>query len=245
MNEKEWLERQSSWLARYHPRPMLDFLRGKASERKFRLFALACCRRIWNLIPYEGLKNLVDVTERQVDGLSCDEELDEVRTEMRSLEGNPPAPVCLMDDHASLIAYNATEAVECAASPGEGYAVALCSAEWVAMTIADAVKDQNALHSEWEIHSRLLHDIFGNPFRPVSLDSSMLAWRDGIIPRLAEEAYNHRSLPTGVLETMRLGLLADALEEFGGADQDLVRHCRSEGVHVRGCWAIDLLLRKE
>ena len=35
------------------------------------------------------------------------------------------------------------------------------------------------------------------------------------------------------------------LEETGCADRDLLDHCRSGGEHVRGCWAVDLLLGKE
>ena len=42
-----------------------------------------------------------------------------------------------------------------------------------------------------------------------------------------------------------LPILADALEEAGCANQDLLAHCRHSGEHVRGCWAVDLLLGKE
>jgi hypothetical protein len=37
---------EAEWLACTEPGPMLDFLRGRASDRKFRHFAVACCRRI-------------------------------------------------------------------------------------------------------------------------------------------------------------------------------------------------------
>ena len=42
-----------------------------------------------------------------------------------------------------------------------------------------------------------------------------------------------------------LRVLADALEEAGCTDADLLAHCRSGGGHLRGCWAVDLLLGKE
>jgi hypothetical protein len=40
-------------------------------------------------------------------------------------------------------------------------------------------------------------------------------------------------------------ILADALEEAGCDNPDLLGHCRNEGSHVRGCWAVDLILSKD
>jgi hypothetical protein len=39
-------------------------------------------------------------------------------------------------------------------------------------------------------------------------------------------------------------ILADALEDAGCANPDLLDHCRTPGVHVRGCWVLDLILGK-
>ena len=38
--------------------------------------------------------------------------------------------------------------------------------------------------------------------------------------------------------------LADALEEAGCTDVEILSHCREPGEHVRGCWVVDLLLGK-
>jgi hypothetical protein len=92
------------------------------------------------------------------------------------------------------------------------------------------------------IQSALLRDLLGpRPFRPVALDP---AWRtpDGL--SLAQAAYEHRALPAGTLDPARLGLLADALEDAGCDNPDILGHLRGPGPHVRGCWAVDLLLRK-
>jgi hypothetical protein len=39
-------------------------------------------------------------------------------------------------------------------------------------------------------------------------------------------------------------ILADALEEAGCTNSDILDHCRQSGEHVRGCWVIDALLGK-
>jgi len=61
---------------------------------------------------------------------------------------------------------------------------------------------------------------------------------------LAQAAYDERLLPSGELDTVRLAVLADALEEAGSADADVLSHLRGPGPHVRGCWAVDLILSR-
>jgi hypothetical protein len=65
------------------------------------------------------------------------------------------------------------------------------------------------------------------------------------VKKLAEAAYEERSLPAGTLNTQRLAVLADALEEAGCTDQTILDHLRGPGPHVRGCWAVDLILGKQ
>ena len=61
---------------------------------------------------------------------------------------------------------------------------------------------------------------------------------------LAQAAYDNRNLPAGTLEYARLLVLADALEEAGCDNADILNHLREPGEHVRGCWCVDLLLVK-
>jgi hypothetical protein len=90
-----------------------------------------------------------------------------------------------------------------------------------------------------------IRDIFDNPFRPVTIDQTLLTWRDATIPKLAQAAYDERELPSGHLDTKRLAILADALEEAGCTNEDVLAHLRGPGPHVRGCWVVDLLLGRE
>jgi hypothetical protein len=62
---------------------------------------------------------------------------------------------------------------------------------------------------------------------------------------LAAAAYNERTYPAGTLEATRLAILADALEEAGCTEQAILDHLRAPGLHVRGCWAVDLVLAKK
>jgi hypothetical protein len=91
----------------------------------------------------------------------------------------------------------------------------------------------------------LLRDIFSNPFRPSPpLPPAVLAWNDGLVRRLAQAIYDVRDMPAGTLDAGRLGVLADALLDAGCEDDEVVRHLREPGPHVRGCWAVDVILGK-
>jgi hypothetical protein len=83
----------------------------------------------------------------------------------------------------------------------------------------------------------LVRDIFGNPYRLVRIDPSWLSWRDGAASTLSQAIYQSLAFD-------RLPLLADVLEDAGCTDSELLGHLRSPGPHVRGCWAVDLVLGK-
>jgi hypothetical protein len=105
----------------------------------------------------------------------------------------------------------------------------------------DSEPAQQALTQAAAHHVALLRDIFGNPFRPVTVSP---AWQSPTIVALAQAAYDERDLPAGTLDPARLAVLADALEEAGCTEQTLLDHLRGPGPHVRGCWAVDLVLGK-
>jgi len=93
---------------------------------------------------------------------------------------------------------------------------------------------ENAHKEALQTGAASLRDIFGNPFRPITVDP---AWRTATVVALTEAIYADRAFD-------RLPILADALEEAGCTSAELLSHCRQPGEHVRGCWAVDLVLGK-
>src|SRR4051794_40919142 len=66
---------EQEWLAATDATPMLEFLRDRASHRKFRLFSNACCQQIWNFITAPALRQAVEVSERFADNAATGAQL--------------------------------------------------------------------------------------------------------------------------------------------------------------------------
>jgi hypothetical protein len=82
---------------------------------------------------------------------------------------------------------------------------------------------------------RLIHEIVGNPFRSVTFDP---LWRTSTVLALAQGIYDERAFD-------RMPILADALQDAGCENEDILNHCRDpKQIHVRGCWVVDLALGK-
>jgi len=220
MNEEQWLSCAD-------PTAMLEFLRngGKVSERKLRLFACACCRNVWRLMTDKCSRRAVEVAERFADGQATPQTLQ--KWHWAAYEAHE------MTDEAGRVsaAYAANRATHLDAS--------------LAALGASAAAEYAGLAPAGQCD--LLRDIVANPFRVTPpIDPVWLCWNDRTIPRLAWASYEERSLPNGMLDTVRLAVLADALEEAGGGNEEVLSHLRQQGlVHVRGCWVIDLLLNKK
>jgi hypothetical protein len=99
---------------------------------------------------------------------------------------------------------------------------------------------RKAADAEQAAQATLVRDIF-NPYYTLSLP---LKPHNGDVVNLAQAAYDNRTLPEGTLDNARLAVLGDALEKAGCADGELLGHLRSPGPHVRGCFALDLVLGK-
>jgi hypothetical protein len=203
---------EAEWLACTDPNPMLEFLRGKASDRKLRLFAVACVRPYVLRINEARIAQIVNVSEAYADQEASWNELAEVRKMARLL-------VQEAMQHRGQIAFGGgfVRWVQATAHP---------TANVAARTAAERASDD------------ILRDIFGNPFRPATVPAAVVVWKDRTIPKLAQAIYDERAFD-------RMPILADALEEAVCNNEEMLNHCRRPGVHVRGCWVVDLVLGKE
>jgi hypothetical protein len=238
---------EGEWLGCTDPRSMLEFLNGEASDRKHRLIACACARRVWERISSTTPAE-IELSEAFADGQASAKEIVErwelliVPKEPRSAWAACAALQWLLNDtdSTSEVAENLIEfAVEFRTLlDGEQH----CYNAVYPETDAQRATRNAIFDAETIEQVALIRDIVGNPFCPVSLDS---VWLTPTVLSLAESVYNERSLPTGNFEPERLAVLADALEDAGCADADILSHCRGPGPHVRGCWVVDLLLGKQ
>jgi hypothetical protein len=229
---------------------MLNFLQGRASGRKLRCFAFACGRRycvIWEESAetddyFRRLKptvdelcgRIIDAAERLDDGEATAEIVEALRRQLWEGSG---APISLNWDITATVTGDADFWVrryedDCRSA-----------SEQASREAAELWKKYN----ERLFQADLIRDLVGPlAFRSVSLPSSVRTWSDGFVVKLATAIYEERSLPQGTLDSVRLGVLADALDEAGVTDPDIGGHLRQPGgVHVRGCFVIDMLLGKE
>jgi hypothetical protein len=223
---------------------MLEFLTEGGSRRKLQLFGIGCCRRIWHRIFDARCRQAVEAVERFIEGQCTISELDAERI---LAEGASPFVVGGKDPSGNTAAiaiawaphWNSDHHWPCIYSVCNYASHAACRFSELQGKNKKQRK-QNGLigcRQEHAAHAALIRDIFGNPFSPSSVRSHWLTWNDNTIVKLAQAIYDARAFD-------RLPLLADALEEAGCDNQEILDHCRSAGEHVRGCWVVDLILGK-
>jgi hypothetical protein len=226
---------------------MVGFLRtwGKVSERKARLFTVACCRRIWDVLDGES-RTAVEAAEGYSDGV-CDAAV--LRRAYDTVGPHPGGSFDTATAVARRAAYFTAQpntVLVSLGSPGstspfEGVpTLAAIAAERSCDergSAGDAVPLTDT-STEGAVQAAFLRDLFGPlPFRPSTLHPSVLQGQ-ALVFRLARAAYDAR-LPSGTLESARLPILADALEEAGCGDAEILGHLRGPGPHARGCFAVD------
>jgi hypothetical protein len=239
---------EDEWLACATPDKMLEFLDGidVLTDRKQRLLDCACVRRLWHLLTDEDGRRAVEVAERYADDLVDIVDLREVqglvlaardaqvsRNILALNHGEPPASPPSATDSVCVLSAAAGVAWEyrSGADPLWYAAQALMGTE---VGTGSAVY-RARLVAEHAFQAALVREVFGNPFRPADFDSD---WRTETVLLLARQMYE-----SGEFDAMPI--LADALQDAGCHNEDILSHCRGPGPHVRGCWVVDLILGKE
>jgi hypothetical protein len=215
---------EAEWLACNDFDLLWDALAPRATARKRRLFHCALVRRGWSARagrPGRPDRQVVEVAESYADGVVGVRELEvahdaAVRFDPQ-VHGDDVAATCSDDDLAEA---------------------------WSLSSGEDGRADPPPTVEMWS-RLELLRELVGHPFRTIALNPAWLTWQGGIVARLAQVTYEERELPSGHLFASHLALLADALEDAGCTDAELLGHLRGPGPHVRGCWALELVLAKE
>lgn len=224
---------EEEWLTGDNPSPMLDSLQDKAGDRKLRLFAVACCRQLWHLLTDERSKTAVEVAEEFADGRRGKEDL--ARAWETAGEVSPAGHGSAARHHVWHNAHTAAWEV--------GEADAFDAANMTLIRTSGCVPSSLTDWEGWQIALKemvarqcfFLRCIFGPlPFHSVPFAPS---WRTSTVLSLAKTIYDQRQFQD-------MPILGDALEDAGGASLDILDHCRQPGVHVRGCWCLDLIQGK-
>jgi hypothetical protein len=243
---------EAEWLASEDPRAMLEFLQGKVSDRKLRLFAIACCRRIERLIDDPRSRAALEFADLHAE------------TGVARRKGRPALERAAQEAHWDV--YTPTYKAPPSESKARAEVVAnarfapvrtlqsdamhaaLCASiySWHAVAweaqLASGCGVYHELLDEYKQpeqaeQARLLRDLPGDTFHPAMVNPEWLTWNGQAPLKIARGIYDEKAFD-------RLPILADALEDAGCADPDLLGHLRSPGPHVRGCWALDLILGK-
>jgi hypothetical protein len=230
---------EAEWLACDDPEAMFRFAEDRVSERKLRLFSVACCRRVWRHLIDPRSRAAVEVAERFADGRATVAELDEAyRHASQAYTAGGEAFHGHRTDierphsisaHGAAVSLTQADAKSVDASRGAAYSTFHNISPYTDEELAGAVKPEQAAQLP------LLRCVVGNPFRAAALDP---AWRTSTVLALANGIYDEKAFD-------RTPILADALQDAGCENELMLDHLRHDEAHARGCWVVDLVLGKE
>jgi hypothetical protein len=200
-------------------RKLAEFVKDR-SDRKLRLFAVAACRTVWDSLTDERCRIALN---------NLEEYADTGNEKLRRDAYNMSNDASLGAQYGTWAASSASRAVHRASDPA-----------WHPYLYGDLVytlSEDYGLERPVAVRllCNLLRDVFGNPFRPAAFSPD---WRTDTTVALARTMYDAR-------EFSAMPILADALQDAGCDNEEILSHCRGAGPHVRGCWVVDLVLGKE
>jgi hypothetical protein len=217
MTEAEWLISKNAWamLSRY----------TKKSQRQNRLVLLACCRMDEGEIANQELISLaLDAAERHADGLLAASTLRKYKHRVARFRNALQTSERITPElyAANLVVLSVTPFGSAGNQP-------------VPDNILFEIRNGHFSPRLETYLPFIFRDIFGNPYRTITVDPS---WLTSTVVALATGIYQDRAFD-------RMPILADALQDAGCENVDILNHCRGEGVHVRGCWVVDSILGKK
>lgn len=222
--------REKTWLACNDPERMIAFLDTRVSDRKLRLFALACVRRAWHFVTDKRIPKLVAILENVADGKVKSRDRERARDRSYTVASSD------LDDMQQCIGYDlwtAFERDQAREHNDLGECVAAAFGYFKQGDSGNTRKFTAGKKAERSEQPAVLREIAGNPFRPVTFDP---AWRTDTAIALAKQMYDSRDFGAAPI-------LADALQDAGCECEPLLDHLRDPAAaHVRGCWAVDLVL---
>jgi hypothetical protein len=234
---------EGEWNHCTDPQKMLAFLRGRASDRKLRLFACACFRRLPPLLTnktrYHRARTNPAYVRRALKAVSVSERCADGDADGRERE----AALRGIQEGLGAVAWTACSALEDPADAAEAARSSILAATWALGEKTPAARAARRDFKSWQ--RATLRELFGPLlFRPVPVDPAWLAWHGGAPVKMARAVYEDGDLPGDQVDSARLAVLADMLEEAGCSDAEILGHLRGPGPHVLGCWALDALLGK-
>jgi hypothetical protein len=221
MTEKEWLATGEPYDITHH--------KACRNDRKRRLMVCACVRRGLAVLADKRFAAAVTAAEEFADGavrwsdlVSARKAVRKAQEELEESGGREHE----LDVAKAVFALTEKEFMY--------YKMALESMRF-SQGCRNRSKWDSLTDRESKVQARIGRDIFGNPFRPVAFDPD---WRTSTAVALAKQMYDSRDFS-------EMPILADALQDAGCENDDVLTHCRdARGVHVRGCWVVDLVLGK-
>jgi hypothetical protein len=215
---------EAEWLNAADPEILLRWLqkskKHRPSVRKLQLFSCGCCREVWFQVADMRFHHAIEAAEQVADGLMTIQAAKALADRQFDSAGSFTVEFAPASWTFHL-PWNTEFAPETSASAAAGYAIRLISARGRKLAR--------------ERQSHILRDIIGNPYRR---PASTTNWQTALVVSLAQAIYDQRAFD-------RMPILADALEDAGCTNTDVLSHCRQPGQHVRGCWVVDLLLGKK
>lgn len=207
------------------PQDTLANFRRMKTDRKWRLFAVACCRRIEHLLPDKRSRRSIELAEKHADDAITDAALIEARKEAEKAY-----------DHIGKVRSKARQSLLCAATAAIWCSMMPDKHGVVEVACQCAFNSHQATEKPTaEVYEQayLLQDVFGGKNPAVKFEP---AWRTSTVVALANGIYEERAFD-------RMPILADAMEEAGCENNRILTHCRdAKGRHTRGCWVVDKIL---